>query len=75
MHKTAADAAPRDPADEIDFGPFEDWIGFQLRMARLRDMNDRRDHRYQALAQLTEDVEGRSPQQLADAVMDALARA
>ena len=35
MHKTAADAAPRDPADEIDFGPFEDWIGFQLRMAQI----------------------------------------
>ena len=43
-------------------------------LERLRDMHDRRDHRYRALAQLTEDVEGRSPQQLADAVIDAFAR-
>ena len=42
-------------------------------LERLRDMHDRRDHRYRALAQLTEDVEGRSPQQLADAVIDAFA--
>ena len=42
-------------------------------LERLRDMHDRRDHRYRTLAQLTEDVEGRSPQQLADAVIDAFA--
>jgi DNA-binding MarR family transcriptional regulator len=37
MRKTrAVAAAPRDQADEgIDFGPFEDWIGFQLRMAQI----------------------------------------
>jgi shikimate kinase len=42
-------------------------------LERLRDMHDRRDHRYRALGQLTEDVEGRSPQQLAEAVLDAFA--
>ena len=36
LRKAQADASPRRPAgEEIDFGPFADFIGFQLRMAQI----------------------------------------
>jgi DNA-binding MarR family transcriptional regulator len=36
LRKTEAEASPRGPAgEEIDLGPFGDFIGFQLRMAQI----------------------------------------
>ena len=36
LRKAAADASPRGRAsEEIDFGPFDDFIGYQLRMAQI----------------------------------------
>jgi shikimate kinase len=40
-------------------------------LERLREMHAQRDHRYQALAQITEDVEGRSTDQLAAEALNA----
>ena len=40
-------------------------------LERLREMHAQRDHRYQALARITEDVEGRSPDQLAAEALNA----
>ena len=36
MRKAQSDATPRPRADDaIDFGDFDDWIGFRLRMAQI----------------------------------------
>lgn len=41
-------------------------------LGRLREMHADRDARYQALAQRTEEAEGRTPEQIAEAVLEAL---
>jgi len=41
-------------------------------LEQLRDMHADRDERYRAVALLTVDVEGRTPQQLAEQVLDTL---
>jgi len=42
-------------------------------LAQLRAMHEARDHRYESLAQRIEVIEGRTPEQLADAILDAFA--
>jgi len=41
-------AAPREPAEAIDYGPLEHWIGFNLRMAQ--------DASFQAFSRLSQEI-------------------
>jgi DNA-binding MarR family transcriptional regulator len=61
LHGAESDATPRTPADEtLDFGPFDDWIGFRLRMAQIAS--------FQSFARHTQSV-GLSPGRFAALIL------
>lgn len=61
LRSAESDASPRAAADEaIDFGPFDDWIGFRLRMAQIAS--------FQSFARHTQSV-GLSPGRLAALIL------
>ena len=61
LRKAESDASPRTSAeDALDFGPFDDWIGFRLRMAQIAS--------FQSFARYTQSV-GLSPGRFAALIL------
>jgi DNA-binding MarR family transcriptional regulator len=60
-HAAESEATPHAPADEaLDFGPFDDWIGFRLRMAQIAS--------FQSFARHTQSI-GLSPGRFAALIL------
>jgi DNA-binding MarR family transcriptional regulator len=61
LRSAESDTTPRVSADEVlDFGPFDDWIGFRLRMAQIAS--------FQSFARHTQSV-GLSPGRFAALIL------
>jgi DNA-binding MarR family transcriptional regulator len=61
LRSAESEAAPRSAADDaLDFGPFDDWIGFRLRMAQIAS--------FQSFARHTQSV-GLSPGRFAALIL------